>query len=608
MPSPETPDKELVVERAPNVRTLTPTGSRLRKFPQLAGFVLLVAMGIGVPAAPSGGDLGKVFWVLSLIVGALAGCAIATWAEQRMYRGLVGVSGLKRLALTVFTPMVFTVVWPLLLMVGGFALILDDGVLLGGIFFGGAWFLSASMGTIVIVGLDVLISALIPDFRSRIQAAVLGLLVVAVGVTFAVYRIGLAAGEELRRQAMEGNLGEGLSIDIGSDEKIEGQDAVNLLASAETEQFIAMAFVFFAAVLGLPAIVSACGKLADAVMERLNPLAEAMECVGEGDLDVRVEVGGSQDLVQITQGFNDMTSSLKTTLVDLEATNRATSRFVPFQFLDLLDKASIRDIERGDQTRLDMSIMFCDIRGFTTMAERMGPQATFAFINRYLAHMEAEIHREHGFINDFAGDGIMALFHTGADAAVRAGLGMQAALARFNAALRDEGMDPIRVGIGVNSGTLMLGTIGGRDRLACTVIGDPANTAARVEGMTKLYGAVLLITDQTHERLDDTTRYQIREVDRVQAKGKTEPVVIYEVLDGLDAEERDHKLGNRSAFEAGLVAYRRGAFENAKDHFVVCTEAAPDDGAARLYVERCERIIRRGPPTGWNGVTRLDTK
>ncbi len=458
--------------------------------------------------------------------------------------------------------------------------------------------------------LDVVISAIIPDFRSRIQVAVLGLLALAGGFVFLVYDSGRAVAAAIRAAAIDGQLPQGLRIELGPN-VLQKDEAAHLLSLPETERFIAVGFVFIAAVLGLPAVVSACGKLADAVMERLNPLAEAMEQVGTGHLDVRVEVGGSRDLVQITSGFNDMATSLAGTLSDLDTRNReltetnvATSRFVPFQFLDLLDKQTIRDIERGDQTRLDMSVMFCDIRGFTTMAESLGPQGTFAFINRYLAHMEAEIHREGGFINDFFGDGIMALFHGGPDAAVRAALGMLNALDRFNATLRDEGTNPIRIGIGLNSGTLMLGTIGGRDRLSCTVIGDPANMAARVEGMTKLYGASLLVSEGTYDRLDDPSRYLIREVDRVQAKGKTQPAAIYQVIRPAD----DQQLAPRDALDEGLLAYRNGDFDVAQQHFTQCWQSHPHDGVVALYVERCASHIRHGPPIDWDGVTRLTSK
>jgi len=397
--------------------------------------------------------------------------------------------------------------------------------------------------------------------------------------------------------------------------ELRGPEIRELLSRPETADLIAVGLSLLVAMGALPAILSACGKLADGVMERLNPLSDALAEVTSGHLDVRVEEGGSRDFVQISRGFNRMAQSLTETLTDLDVRNRdladmnrATSRFVPFQFLELLDKRTIREIERGDQIQLDISILFADIRGFTTMAEQMGPAATFGFINRYLGHMEAEIHREQGFINDIFGDGIMALFHKGADAALQAALGMLAAVDRFNETLAADGEQPIRVGIGMNSGPLMLGTIGGAERLSCTVVGDPANTAARVEGMTKLYGATLLISQGTYERLADPERYRIREVDRVRAKGKDEPLAIYEVLDGDPPEVREQKLHTAALFETALDHYRAGAFEDALVTFERCCAEAPTDAAAALYVDRCQEYLALGPPADWDGVTRLRSK
>jgi class 3 adenylate cyclase len=301
-----------------------------------------------------------------------------------------------------------------------------------------------------------------------------------------------------------------------------------------------------------------------------------------------------------------LANSFARTMARLDETHRAARRFVPFEFLELLGKPTITEVKKGDQVALDMSILFSDLRGFTTRAERMGPQETFAFINRYLAHMEPALHEQGGFINDIFGDGIMALFHTGADAAVRAALGMVRGLHAMNAA-RADGDEVLRMGIGIHSGPLALGTIGGRDRLDCTVVGDPANVASRVESMTKLYGATMLITEATAQRLADRGAYSLREVDLVQAKGKSEPIRVYEVLDADDPELRARKEAGASRFAAALERYRRGSFVEAANAFETCEREAPADGSARLYVTRCAELIAT-PPAAWDGVTRLEGK
>ena len=604
MPKPDRTDEHHPTGSA---RTLTRTGSGLLPFPKPAAIAIGVAMLAGIPADQRQ-ELGQVVLLVAMVVAALGCCAIATWAESRLYRGLMGLSGAKRVALTLLAPViVMGVAWPLALIGSAIVLAIDDGVLLVGVLFGGAWFASASFGSIVMVTIDVVVSALVPDFRSRVQAAVLSLLAITAGFVWLVMRAARATAHALHDAAARDP--ENVPDIVLGPDTISGDAAVALLTAPETEQFAANAVVFFAVVLALPALLSACGKLADGAMELLNPLAAAIDAVEGGDLNVRVEEGGSREFVRITQGFNKMVGSLTSTLRDLDEknatlteTNAASSRFVPFQFLELLDKQTIVDIQRGDQTQLDMSVMFADIRGFTTTAERLGPEATFRFINRFLAHMEPAIHKEGGFINAYMGDGIMALFVAGADAAVRAALAMLRALDDLNAALRDEGEPAVRVGIGINSGTLMLGTIGGSDRLSCTVVGDPANLAARVEGMTKLYKTPLLITEATYHRLDNRDGFLLREVDRVRAVGKNEPVGIYEVL----RSDVAHRLAYRDTFTEALMAYRAGKLGRAREAFARCADVDPDDPVVALYLDRCDE--HEGTADDWDGVTRLFSK
>jgi len=191
------------------------------------------------------------------------------------------------------------------------------------------------------------------------------------------------------------------------------------------------------------------------------------------------------------------------------------------------------------------------------------------------------------------------------DSAVDAAMSMLGAVERLNGELIEEGNPPIAVGIGVHTGRLMLGTIGGRQRLDCTVIGDPANLASRIEGMTKVYGARLLISEATLAGILDAERYLLREVDRVRAKGKREPITVYEVL---DAQLDGAKVRTKAAFERGLQAYREADFETALNLFGACVQQAPDDVAATLYIRRSEHYVASGVPASWSGITDMTTK
>ncbi len=208
--------------------------------------------------------------------------------------------------------------------------------------------------------------------------------------------------------------------------------------------------------------------------------------------------------------------------------NRAASRFVPHEFLRFLGKQTLAECRLGDHVSQFMTVLFADIRDFTTMSEQMTVEDNFQFVNAFLGRIGPVIERHRGFIMTYIGDAIMALF-PGADDGVRAGLAMLEKLQQFNAERGVAGHEPIRIGIGLNSGQLMMGTIGEPNRIEGTVISDAVNVASRVEGLTKEYGRPMLITQQTVDRLAAPDAYAIEAVDRVAVRGKSEPVTVYAI-------------------------------------------------------------------------------
>jgi class 3 adenylate cyclase len=288
------------------------------------------------------------------------------------------------------------------------------------------------------------------------------------------------------------------------------------------------------------------------------------------------------------------------TFEELEATQAATRRFVPFEFLQRIGRTNVRDVEKGDVTRTEMTILFLDVRGFTTIAERSGPEKTFQFVNELWGHMEPPLRDNGGFVHQFLGDGLLALFPS-PDGAVQAAIDLVASLATFDSrALVGEA---IEAGIGLHTGTVMLGTIGGRDHLAAGVVADAVNLASRVEGLTKVYGARVLLTDATRDRLIDRGGFELREVDRVVAKGRTEPISLFEVIGAETAEVRARRKTDLDAFGIGLGHYRQGAFREA----IAALTSLREDPAARVLVDRCRRLLD-APPHGWTGVWRMDSK
>src|ERR671933_305120 len=273
---------------------------------------------------------------------------------------------------------------------------------------------------------------------------------------------------------------------------------------------------------------------------------------------------------------------------NMEDLNKAYFRFVPREFLQFLEKESIVDVQSGDQVQKEMSVLFADIRDFTSMSENMTPQENFKFINSYLSRMEPAIIENHGFIDKYIGDGIMALFSGGADDAVKAGIAMLQRLDEYNQYRVQKGYSPIRIGIGINTGSLMLGTVGGHSRMDSTVISDTVNLASRIEGLTKNYGVSLLISDQTFSQLKDANQLALRRLSQVKVKGKSAAVTVFEVFNADLPEIREGKLVTKMLFEEAQKLYTMGNFRAAAQCFQDCLWQNPRDKVVPISLEGCQ--------------------
>ncbi|HZG78902.1 MAG TPA: adenylate/guanylate cyclase domain-containing protein, partial [Paenibacillus sp.] len=279
-----------------------------------------------------------------------------------------------------------------------------------------------------------------------------------------------------------------------------------------------------------------------------------------------------------------------------ERRTEAYRKFVPREMLTYLNKGSLDELTLDDHVRLDMTVMFSDIRSFTTLSERLTPEENLRFLNSYLSRMEPSVEAFGGFIDKFIGDSIMALFGTSADDAVRSALHMLNALREYNLGRLRAGYEPIRIGIGLNSGPLLLGIVGGGRRLQGTVIGDAVNVASRVEHLNKSYGTTLLLTGNTVDRLEDPSRYALRRIDTVQVRGRQREERIYELFEADAPDVFEKKRRTKERFEEALALFENGAFTEAKQAFRDVYAANRFDLVSRAYVERCdappvERIV-----------------
>ena len=258
------------------------------------------------------------------------------------------------------------------------------------------------------------------------------------------------------------------------------------------------------------------------------------------------------------------------------------------------------------------TVLFSDIRNFTTFSEQLGPQATVAFLNEYFELMVECIQREGGMLDKFIGDAIMAGFGVpvprddDVDRALRAAIEMMRALRVWNERRANEAKPPVDIGIGLNTDQVVSGNIGSKKRMDYTMIGDGVNLASRLESACKQYGAHILVSEFTYERLRGT--YRARKLDRIVVKGKTQPVAIYEIMEYHSDASYPNLSDALGVFRDAMKKYRQREFALAATLFGKVLAINPRDGAAALYVERCERLAANPPPADWDGVWRLESK
>jgi len=287
------------------------------------------------------------------------------------------------------------------------------------------------------------------------------------------------------------------------------------------------------------------------------------------------------------------------------------SRYMDPELADQLMNAGDGDDVMGGKQSV-ASVLFSDVRSFTTITEELGAQGTVKLLNEYFTIMVDCITDEGGMLDKFIGDAMMCIFGTpiphedDPDRAVRAAIRMMTDLNEFNEKRAAEGKMPIDHGMGINTDSIVSGNIGSPKRMDYTVIGDGVNLAARIESACKQYGAHILISEFTYKAVKAT--YRTRQVDYVIVKGKTEPVGVYEVLDFHDENSYPNMVDALGNFNDGYRAWNDGKWDQAVKLFNMVKKINPNDKAAQLYLDRCAYMKKHPPKGEWDGVWVMKTK
>ena len=343
----------------------------------------------------------------------------------------------------------------------------------------------------------------------------------------------------------------------------------------------------------------------------VKPILELNKVVlqfGAKDFSARSKIQSSDEVGLLSNNFNHMAETIVDYDIKINELLNSMRRFVPFEFLNFLDKKSITEISLGDQVNQEMTVFFSDIRSFTKLSESMTPRETFNFINSYLKRMGPLIRENKGFIDKYIGDSIMAIFPTDPDYALLAGISIRKELVLYNSQRLSYGYPPIHIGIGIHTGNLMLGTIGESQRMDTTVIADSVNLASRIEGLTKFYGVTTIITEITKSKLKNPEQFNMRFIGLVQVVGKEESVPIYEVYDGDDEKTFEFKHRTTPKFEEAMQYYIEGKLKESHKLIKEIYLENILDKPSEVYLRKIKYLYKHGLPADWKGVDRMLSK
>ena len=283
-------------------------------------------------------------------------------------------------------------------------------------------------------------------------------------------------------------------------------------------------------------------------------------------------------------------------------------KFVPYEFIASLGHKVITDIKLGDQVEKIVTVLFSDIRDYTTLSERMTPEENFRFVSSFNKLMGPIIGKNNGFVNQYLGDSIMAIFPGNAADALNAAVDMRMALEELNEERKAADQPPIQIGLGMHTGPLIMGIIGDHQRMDAATIADTVNTASRIESLTKYYKAEIIISDASLQQIAEPDMFKLRHLGLVQLKGKHEATRIHECFSGNTKEEMEYKLATLSLFNQGMHYYINRSFDKARDLFQEVIGICPSDRTAVFFYNKTEQLVSNVAKENWIGVVEMSEK
>jgi adenylate cyclase len=286
----------------------------------------------------------------------------------------------------------------------------------------------------------------------------------------------------------------------------------------------------------------------------------------------------------------------------------ATGKFVPYEFIGSLGHNVITDVKLGDQVEKIVTVLFSDIRDYTSLSEQMSPEENFKFVCAFNERMGPAIRRHNGFINQYLGDAIMAIFPRNAEDALLAAIEMQKEVQDLNRIRAVNHQTPIQIGVGMHTGPLIMGITGDAHRMDATTISDTVNIASRLESLTKHYSVNIILSDSSLKQIGQKDGFHLRSLGLVQLKGKREAVEIHECFDSNTSPDKEKKLDTLAAFNQGVSFFLNKSFHEANLAFKKVVDTDPGDQTAKFFYRNTKKIIEEGVFENGAGIVAMHEK
>ena len=286
----------------------------------------------------------------------------------------------------------------------------------------------------------------------------------------------------------------------------------------------------------------------------------------------------------------------------------ATGKFVPYEFIGSLGHKVLTEVKLGDQVEKIVTVLFCDIRDYTTISEEMTPEENFRFVCAFNERMGPAIRRNKGFINQYLGDAIMAIFPGNAMDALGAAIEMQQQVNHLNKTRVVNNLLPIQIGIGMHTGPLIMGITGDEGRMDAATISDTVNTASRLENLTKYYKASIVVSEACVNQVTDKEQFHLRYLGPVRLKGKKEPVHIHECFANDPEPVKLKKQKTLPLFNMGVENYLNSHFADAATAFMHITNDNPGDLTSQFFLSKAHSYLNEGAPIKWSGIVEMENK